>query len=97
MSKNLKVAPGSRPVIVPEFFSGEGPYEDWIDQFESIGGINHWSNEQKLMWLKVCLTLMAYKKFTVTTNGLYKKTIIALQERFKPESNSNLYLAKFQT
>jgi len=31
MSKYLKVAPGSRPVIVPEFFSGKGSYEDWID------------------------------------------------------------------
>jgi len=29
-----------RPVIVPEYFSGEEPYKDWADQFESIAEIN---------------------------------------------------------
>ena len=32
---------GSELVIVPECFSGEGSYEDWVDQFESIVDINH--------------------------------------------------------
>ena len=65
----------SRPVIVPECFSGEECYEDWIDQFESIAEINHWNDEQKLMWLKVRLTgraLMAYKKFPTTARDSFK-------------------------
>ena len=45
-----------RPVITPEPFSGEQSWEDWIDQFESIAAINGWSDEQKLVWLKVRLT-----------------------------------------
>ena len=90
----------SRPVIVLECFSGNGCYEDWIDQFESIAEINHWSDEQKLIWLKVCLTgraLMAYKKFPLTARGSFKNAVKALQERFKPESRRDLYLAEFQT
>ena len=55
MSQKDKCESG-RPVIVPEYFSGEESYEDWLDQFESIAEINHWNSEQKLMWLKVCLT-----------------------------------------
>jgi len=50
MSKDSKAAETkaveSRPIIVPEYFSGEGSYEDWIDQFESISEINHWDNKQ---------------------------------------------------
>ena len=90
----------SRPVIVPECFSGGECYEDWIDQFESIAEINHWNDEQKLMWLKVCLTgraLMAYKKFPTTACGSFKNAVKALQERFEPESRRDLYLAEFQT
>ena len=90
----------SRPVIIPECFLGEGSCEDWIDQFESIAEINHWSDGQKLMWLKVRLTgraLMAYKKFPTTACGSFKNAIRALQERFEPESRRNLYLAEFQT
>ena len=98
MSKDSKVE--RRPVIVPEYFSSEGSYEDWIDQFESIAEINHWNDEQKLMWLKVHLTgrvLMAYKKFPTTARGSYKNAIKAMQERFEPESRRDLYLAEFQT
>ena len=64
-----------RPVIVPEYFSGEEPYEDWADQFEAIAEINGWDDDQKLKWLKVRLkgrALMAYKKFPVTVRALYK-------------------------
>ena len=56
----------SKPVLVPEYFSGEESYED---QFESIAEINGWGEDQKLRWLKVRLTgrvLMAYKKLSVT-------------------------------
>ena len=90
----------SRPVIVPECFSGEQCYEDWIDQFESIAEINHWNDGQKLMWLKVRLTgraLMAYKKFPTIVRGSFKNAVKALQERFEPESRRDLYLAEFQT
>ena len=79
----------SRPVIVLNCFSGEGSYEDWIDQFESMAEINHWNDEQKLMWLKVRLTgraLMAFKKFPVMARNSYKSATIVLRERFKPDS-----------
>ena len=36
-------------MIVPECFSGEECYEDWIDQFENIAEINHWNDGQKLI------------------------------------------------
>ena len=89
-----------RPVITPELFSGERSWEDWIDQFESIAAINGWSDEQKLVWLKVRLTgraLLAYKKFSVTARSSFKNAVVALAERFEPESRRDLYLAEFQS
>jgi len=49
----------TRPVITLEVYSGEQPWEDWIDQFESIAAINNWDKGQKLVWLKVCLAIAA--------------------------------------
>ena len=89
-----------RPVIIPEPFSGEQPWEDWIDQFETITMINGWSDEQKLVWLKVRLTgraLLAYKKFPVTARATFKDAVVALAGRFELESRRDLYLAEFQS
>ena len=93
-------AKAEQPVIIPEPFSGEQSWEDRIDQFESIAAINGWSDEQKLVWLKVCLTgraLLAYKKFSVTACLSFKNAVVALAERFEPESRRDLYLAEFQS
>ena len=52
------------------------------------------------MWLKVHLTgrtLMAFKKFPVTTCNSYKSAMTALHERFKLDSQRDLCLAEFQT
>ena len=44
MSKGSESTTTSRPldrsVIIPEAYSGEQPWEDWINQFESIAAIN---------------------------------------------------------
>ena len=87
-------------MITPEPFSGEQSWEDWINQFESIASINGWNDEQKLIWLKVRLTgrtLLAYKKFSATAHVSFKNAVVALAERFEPESRRDLYLAEFQS
>ena len=103
MSKGSESAtasrPSDRPVIIPEVYSGEQPWEDWIDQFESIAAINGWNEERKLVWLKVRLTgraLLAFRKFSVTTKASYENVVVAMQERFEPQSKRDLYLAEFQ-
>ena len=96
----MTAKPENKPVIVPECYSGEGPFEDWINQFESIAEINCWDDKQKLRWLKVRLirrALKAYKKFPVAARASFKKAIKALQEWFEPGSRRGLYLAEFQT
>ena len=93
MSKGSESAiasrPLDRPVIIPEVYSGEQPWEDWINHFESIAAINGWNEEKKLVWLKVRLTgraLLAFRKFSMTTKESYKNVVVAMQERFEPHS-----------
>ena len=50
--------------------------------------------------MKVCLTgrgVLVYKKFSVTAHSSFKVAVVALAERFEPESRRNLYLAEFQS
>ena len=91
--------PSYRPVIIAEIYSGEQPWEDRIDQFESIAAINGWDEEKKLVWLKVRLTrraLLPFKKFSVTAKASYKNMVVMMQERFEPQSKRDLYHAEFQ-
>jgi len=77
----MTVKPEGKPVIIPKPFLSEESWEDWINHFYSIAEINHWSDEQKLMWLKVHLTeraLMAFKKFLVTGCSSFETAVKAL-------------------
>ena len=45
-----------KPVVLPDMFSGEGNWEDWFDHFNNVAAVNKWTDEQKLLWVKVRLT-----------------------------------------
>ena len=88
----------TKPLIVPEPFSGEGSWEDWIDHFESAAAVNKWENADKLLWLRVRMTgraQKAYKNLPEATRGAYKECKEALQERFEPASKKDLYRTEF--
>ena len=89
-----------RPVVLPEIFTGEGNFDDWISHFESVAAINKWSDGEKLLWLKVRLTGKAHLAFDQLARESQESYVIArkaLQERFKPESKRMLYKAEFET
>ena len=45
-----------RALVLPETFTGETDYCDWIDHFENVAVVNGWDEAAKLQWLKVRLT-----------------------------------------
>ena len=88
----------TKPLIVPEPFSGEGNWEDWIDHFESVAAVNKWEDADKLLWLRVRMTgraQKAYKNLPEAAKGAYKECKEALQARFEPASKKDLYLTEF--
>ena len=49
------------PVVLPEVFSREGDFSDWIRHFESVAVVNEWEEDSvKLQWLHVRVTGKAH-------------------------------------
>ena len=53
----------SKPLVIPEVFSGEGSWDDWMTHFLNVVEVNRWDNVAKLQWMKVRLTARAQKAF----------------------------------
>ena len=89
----------TRPVVLPESFSGEGSWTDWNDHFSNVAIINGWGDDEKLLWLRVKLigrAQAAYKRLSEETRVSYGESVKALQQRFEPESKRELYTVQFQ-
>ena len=43
------------PAVLPETFSGDGSFVDWLDHFEAVAEVNAWGNAAKALWLRVRL------------------------------------------
>ena len=89
----------SRPVATPELYSGEGPFDEWIDHFESVAKLNNWKDDDMAQWLAVRLVgraHAAYKRLPEETKANYKNARAALLRRFEPDSKRNLYAAEFR-
>ena len=77
----------ARPLVLPEPFSGQGSWDQWITHFENVAAVNEWDDATKLLWLRVRLTnraQTAYEKFPEAAKGDYQESKRALQERFEP-------------
>jgi len=43
------------PLLLPETYSGESNFDDWISHFETVASINEWDDAAKLKWMSVCM------------------------------------------
>lgn len=94
------VPPATRPLVLPEKFSGDGEWTQWICHFENVAAVNSWNDDNKLLWLKVRLTeraQLAFQHLPTDTQASYAQAKEALKERFEPESRKDRYKAEFQT
>lgn len=48
-----------RPFILPDVFTGERDFNDWIQSFESVAAVNRWDDKAKCQWLHVHTTRKA--------------------------------------
>jgi hypothetical protein len=89
----------SRPLVLPDSFSGEGNWSQWIYHFENVAEVNEWEDAKRVLWLKVRLTgrvQIAYQQLSNITRANYGDTKKALKERFEPASQTARYLAEFE-
>ena len=66
--------PRSRPLVLPEVYSGEGDFDDWISHFESVSAVNGWMDGDKLLWIQLRLTgkvHLVYTRFSLQSKVLF--------------------------
>ena len=87
----------SKPVVLPEPFNGETPWDDWTIHFGNVADVNGWDADKKLQWLKVRLTGRAQKAFQrlpEASRATFDLAKEALTERFEPKSRKTRYQAE---
>ena len=87
----------NRPVCLPDSFSGEGNFDEWIAHFETVATLNGWTGAEKLNWMIVRLTgraQTAFRRFPPETQESYEDAVKALRERFDPPARKDLYAAE---
>ena len=90
----------SRPLVLPEVFSGEGDFDEWISHFENVSAVNGWTDNENLLWVRVRLTgkaHVAYTRLPHVTRQTYAADKGALRERFEPDSKRELYKVQFES
>ena len=90
----------TRPLLMPESFSGKGSFSDWLQHFEGVSAINKWDDAAKLLWLRVRLigaAQTAYGRLPTTARASYADLTKALKDRFEPEAMKEMYIAEFQS
>ena len=90
----------ARPAVLPETFSGEGSFTDWVDHFKIVAEVSAWDNAAKALWLRVRLVgraQNAIKSLSDADRADYTTAKKKLMERFEPESKCALYEAEFQS
>ena len=84
----------SRPVVIPETFSGEESWYDWLGHFESVAEVNEWDNAAKLLWLRARMTgqaQIAYKQLSEGARANYAACVKGLRERFELDCKKTLF------
>ena len=90
----------AKPPVIPELFSGDKSWDDWIYHFESVAEVCGWDADNKLKWLRVRLTgraVQTFKRLPDDVRASYDNAKAALKRRFEPESLKTLYQMKLQT
>ena len=80
--------------LLPEVFTGNEDFDNWLYHFESVSAINRWSDSEKVLWFSVKLVgkaHVAYQRLSHETRESYKNTTIALRNRFEPVCKKELY------
>ena len=68
--------------------------------FESVSAVNEWSDDDKILWLRVRLmgkAYMAYSGLSHETQQSYATTKEALSQQFESPSKRQLYKVEFES
>ena len=84
--------------VLPQNFTRMEDWDSWVSHFESISAIHGWSNNEKLMWMRVKLVdkaAVAFRQLSHVTKASYELTKAALRNRFEHPSKKELHKREF--
>ena len=91
----------AKSIILPDTFSGDTTrWDDWIVHFNNCAEVNQWDANAKLFFVKVQLIGKAqavFQQLPEAGRDTFEHAVASLEERFKPSSKRDLYLAEFST
>ena len=88
------MAQAQKPVVLPDVFTGEKSWDEWIDHFDSVTAVNGWEDAAKLQWLRVRLTgraATAFRRLPAVTRADFALATVAMRAR------KNCTMADMQT
>ena len=82
----------------PATYDGTGSWKDYSAHLEACASINGWTKQEKGLYLAVSLRGQAQGIFSNLTSGTndYDELVSALQERFLPPNQTDLYRVQFK-
>ena len=89
-----------KPIVLPDTFTGEASWDDWMCHFENVADVNGWDDNQKLKFLKERMTGRAQKASQHLNEDIqanYSEAKRALRGCFEPQRKKTQYQAKFQS
>ncbi|XP_019861885.1 PREDICTED: uncharacterized protein LOC109590400 [Amphimedon queenslandica] len=90
----------AKPIILPDAYSGETNWEQWLLHFNDCADVNSWDAANKLKFLRVRLTGRAqtvFHRLSDTDKASFDDAVLALEAHFEPKGKRELYLADFST
>ena len=94
------VANHSRVHVRPEFFDGEGDWDQYISHFQNCADLGRWSETDKALTLSACLMGQArafYLGLSPLDRSSYQRLVQKFSERFGSVRQQSRYLTKFET
>ena len=85
--------------MIPELFTGDKSWDEWIDHFESVAEVCGWDDVNKLKWLCIRLSGRAgtvFRRLPDATKARYALATAALKSRFEPATQRAVYQTKLQ-
>ncbi|KAL5007119.1 hypothetical protein ScPMuIL_015925, partial [Solemya velum] len=87
------------PIVMPDIYSGQSKFRDWLVQFEVCKDINNWTDTQACKFLAVMLRGNALQTFTDIDEDHrndYTSVVQTLRDRFDPDVDPGVYWAQLR-
>lgn len=83
-----------KPIVMPDMYSGQANFKDWLAQFNICKNLNSWTDEQACQIIVVKLkgsALQVYSDMDEQDRGSYEMLTQALRSRFDPDRDVGVY------